>query len=231
MSNTLTPFTQPPPPRLRVMGVLAAAKASTRRELEDKSILRIFDIGAQVWKNGDDQLAVIQSGRCRQQLMLETGQAMTLAFLNAGDLAGLFESSAEKRLATVYSATSVLTAVFIPVAAMRTAMDIDMELRSSVEKHLSLENVKLRQRLFEMATLPIQGRLASYLLEECSKNPASEEIKNPLTHEELASLLGTNREAITRTLRVFEKLGLVVYSRQRIKMIDMIKLKALRDVA
>lgn len=221
--TSLSPL--PPSAKLRAIGVLAEATAATRRALEEKSTFKLFEPGAIVWGDGDAFIAVIQSGHVKLQVMLDSGQSTNLDFLSAGDLAGFIENTAENRLATLYVATSMVIAAIIPLAATRDSLNADPAFREAVIAQTSTQTVQLRQRLFELATLSVQGRVASYLLANAQLYGASHEIRTPLTHEELASLLGSNREAITRTLRSFDKLGLIIYSRHNIRILDTSKLR------
>ena len=109
------------------------------------------------------------------------------------------------------------------------SLGIDADFRTALDRQTSSQNIKLRKRLFEMATLPLQSRLASYPIEECEYTQGVSQISNPPTHEELASLLGANREAITRALRALEKLGLITYSRQTIKVLGVAQLQSMQS--
>ena len=66
---------------------------------------------------------------------------------------------------------------------------------------------------------------ASFLLEETSIE-GTNEIK--ITHEAIASHLGSHREVITRMLRYFQSEGLVKLPRGKITIIDIKRLEALQ---
>lgn len=68
----------------------------------------------------------------------------------------------------------------------------------------------LSERLFEMATLPIIGRLAAELLRQPGEvNGDRLTIRQVPTHADLASRIGTNRETVTKELRALVQRGLV----------------------
>jgi CRP-like cAMP-binding protein len=215
--------------RLKAVGLMAAARASTRRDLEQSGTLVVFTIGSMIWRDDVGYIAVVQSGRARLEVVHHDHLAVTLGFLRTGDVAGLLESHATKRFPTICHATSIVTALIIPIQVVRAAIDQDQELRAAVLERAASETVQLRQRLLEMATLSIQARLASYLLESCDEDRELSDIRNPPTHQELASLLGTNREAITRSLRLFEAMGIIRYSRQTIRILSVTKLISLLE--
>lgn len=67
-------------------------------------------------------------------------------------------------------------------------------------------------------------RLAAFLLEE-STLESSDTLK--ITHEKIASHLGTAREVVTRMLRYFQEEKLVSLSRGAIKLTDQARLELL----
>ena len=67
-------------------------------------------------------------------------------------------------------------------------------------------------------------RLASFLLQEASIE-GTHELR--ITHEAIANHLGSHREVITRTLRVFQSAGMVKLSRGVVTLLDKEKLGAL----
>jgi CRP-like cAMP-binding protein len=215
-----------PPARLRAIGVFATAKASTRRELEEKSILRIHAPDASIWHDGDPSIVVIQSGRCKLQVMSQAGQTTTLAFLKSGDVAGLIEQSSNKSIVSLCIAASSVSAVHIANEHMLAALEDDLELRNAVSAHIRDEAILLRTRLFQMATLSIPARVAAFLLSEIEPNAVSHDINNPLTHEEIASIVGATREAVTRAFRGLAGLGIVTYTRQNIHISSLQKLQS-----
>jgi CRP/FNR family cyclic AMP-dependent transcriptional regulator len=215
----------PPPARLRPVGIFAAAKASTRAELGEKSTLKLHAPDSSIWHDGDATIVAIQSGRCKLQVMSQEGQTTTLAFLKGGDVAGLIEQSSNKTVVSVCIATSDVSAVHISIDHLQSALERDDGLRNSVAAYVRDEAILLRTRLFQMATLSIPARVAAYLLSELGPSEASSDIKNPLTHEEIASIVGASREAVTRTFRALARLGIVSYSRQNIHVASIQKLK------
>jgi CRP-like cAMP-binding protein len=160
-------------------------------------------------------------------VIVGSGHTTTLDFLMPGDTVGLIESTADRRFSTLCTAMSVVSAVIVPSRTIQMATDTDPDFRRAMITHYSSETIKLRERLFEMATLSIRARVASYLLGQCDATSENADIKNPLTHEELASLLGSNREAITRTLRELDRAGILVYSRQNIRVLNLAKLQGI----
>lgn len=213
--------------RLRAIGLMAAAKTSTRRAIEEKSVLRVFEAGTHIWKDGDPNVVVIQSGQCRLQIMSEGGQATTLAYLSDGDLAGLVERGAQNSVVSAYIATSCVSAMVISNEVLQSAFDEDIDLRKAMMDHVFNDAIVMRRRLFGMATLSVQARVASYVLDAALTSPSQSVVQTPQTHEEIASIVGATREAVTRTLRALVKQEIISYSREALKILNQPALKSL----
>lgn len=213
--------------RIRPIGVFEAADATTRRRLEAVSTARVFEPAATIWSNAETKVAIIQSGRSKLQVMLQSGQTTTLKFNKPGDMVGQLEPKASGEFVTACVAISVVSAIIISQDAMQEAFDTDQGLRLAMLERNSKETTELRQRVFEMANLSVRARVASYLLH--ANDPADErlDIKTNLTHEEIASLIGSNREAVTRVLRSLDGQDIIRYSRQKIEILNLAGLKAI----
>ena len=69
-------------------------------------------------------------------------------------------------------------------------------------------------------------RLAAFLLEECT---LEDTVNLRITHEIIASHLGTAREVVTRMLKYFQTEGMVKLARGGIEILDEKRLEALQD--
>jgi CRP-like cAMP-binding protein len=78
--------------------------------------------------------------------------------------------------------------------------------------------VEAENRLEQMAFNTIASRLAALLLELSEGDP---EGAVRATHQQMADLLGTWRETISKTLQVFRQRGLVASSRRKLTLLDM----------
>ena len=67
-------------------------------------------------------------------------------------------------------------------------------------------------------------RLARFLVDECNKTSHTD---IHMTHEQIASYLGSAREVVSRMLKYFANEGLVKLSRGNISVIDLDKLNSL----
>ena len=99
-----------------------------------------------------------------------------------------------------------------------------------VRRRLSHAQKRLESMLFNDA----QGRIAAFLIEQWisqGKNLLSGTalIRNYLTHEEIASYVGTTRQTVSSSLNRFRKLGLISFDRNAFLIKDIGGLKAYQE--
>lgn len=119
--------------------------------------------------------------------------------------------------------------IVMPPALFNACLASDERFRTSIFRALGERLVNTMELVEEVATLRLDVRLASALLEhEKSATPAPDGRRVvAITHQELADELGTVREMISRLLDDFAAQGTVELGRGRICICDGAKLRAL----
>jgi CRP/FNR family transcriptional regulator, cyclic AMP receptor protein len=77
----------------------------------------------------------------------------------------------------------------------------------------------LTDRTVELATMPVSSRLQSHLLRLCERDGIADDvavIKTLPTHIELAAMIGTHREAVTRELNELSRAGIIAQASRRL---------------
>ncbi|HEU0099223.1 MAG TPA: Crp/Fnr family transcriptional regulator [Allosphingosinicella sp.] len=90
----------------------------------------------------------------------------------------------------------------------------------------------LTSRAFELATLPVAGRIHSELLRLARESGVDSDrltIQPMPTHADLAARIGTHREAVTRELNLLAGEGILHQSGRRVEILSVAKLHALYD--
>ncbi|WP_420477108.1 Crp/Fnr family transcriptional regulator [Noviherbaspirillum sp. ST9] len=119
--------------------------------------------------------------------------------------------------------------IVMPPALFNECLACDEHFRTSIFRALGERLVNTMELVEEVATLKLDVRLASALLEHetsISRGPDGRCVI-AITHQELADELGTVREMISRVLDDFEGQGMVELGRGRIAIRDGAKLQAL----
>ena len=90
----------------------------------------------------------------------------------------------------------------------------------------------LTSRAFELATLPVAGRIQSELLRLARDADVSSDrlVIHPMpTHADLAARIGTHREAVTRELNLLAGEGILRQCGRKVEILSVAKLHALYD--
>jgi CRP-like cAMP-binding protein len=87
---------------------------------------------------------------------------------------------------------------------------------------------RLTEQVFELSALNVQTRIHCELLRLAQKGePCSGgiEVRPAPTHAELASRIGTHREAVTREMQALSKAKIIRHSRRNLMIIDLARLE------
>ena len=171
---------------------------------------------------------LVRSGQFRTYLMSEDGREITLYRLYGGDVC-------------ILSASCVLEAitfdVYIDAEEDTEALLIDASVfRMLAEKNIYVQNFGYRittgnfsDVMWAMQQILFMGadkRLAIFLIDETSKN-GTDMVK--MTHEQIARLMGSAREVVSRMLKYFEEENMVALSRGEVRITDRKKLRELTE--
>jgi CRP/FNR family cyclic AMP-dependent transcriptional regulator len=184
-----------------------------------------------VFHEGDygDALYIIKNGRIKIAKVAIDGREKTLTILKAGDFFGEM-------------------AIFddMPRSATAEAMDHDVKLLSiskndfeqlimstpsiaiRIMKDLTRRIRQVNEQVQDLAFKDVHGRVASTIFnllkteKEVSKNPKVSQLK--MTHQDLANMVGSSRETVTRALNRLQDEGVISISHQQISVLDLDRL-------
>ena len=183
------------------------------RKIASSSADRLFRRGDVLFSEGDEAAAayLIDVGLVRVSASTLEGRSVVFRFAGPGDCLGLSSlldggpRSAEARGLTDGRV------VALPYAALRTHMDRSPSVSAACARHVAARLRRERHRLATLAMADVPGRVAAMLLQLRDSHgvpvPDGTLIDVPLRHEDLAGLVGTTRETVTRTLAVLTERG------------------------
>ncbi len=170
-----------------------------------------------IFNEGDEcgTVAFLLSGSIRISKIGKNGREIVLYRLGSGDSCILTISSVLANIS--YPATAVVEedaeAILLSIQQFKELMTINPEFQQYIYKLLAARLLEVMTLVDEIVFHKMDERLIEYLLRH-SKN--DEDIIE-ITHEELASQLGSVREVISRLLKGFERDGLIQLSRGKVK--------------
>jgi CRP/FNR family transcriptional regulator len=206
--------------------ILRQADAQLTREFQQAAYLTKIPKGHDVFLEGSqvDAIALLISGVVRVYKIGETGREITLYRFGNGQSCILTANAilSQKTFPAVATVEKEAEAVMIPADTFRHwVVHYDLW-REFVFELLSQRLSTVMAIVDEIAFRRMDARVASLLLARVyAQNPIR------ITHQQIASELGSSREVISRLLEDFSERGLIRSSRGEIEILDLQGLEAI----
>ena len=173
-------------------------------------------------------LVVVKSGQLRTYILSDEGREITLGRLFEYDISLLSASCVmpDMPLNVMIEAEKDSEFWSIPACLFKNLMDESLPIASYARSLLSSNFSELMWLMEQIMWKSFDKRLAAFLLEEAQLEDGN---VLQLTHEKIASHLGTAREVVTRMLRYFQSEGMVKLTRGAIELTDKEKLENLTE--
>jgi len=194
--------------------------------LEGRALIRTFDRRALIYSPTEPgrSVLVLAAGRVKIKDITPDGKETILAFIEEGEIFGelaVLDAGPRQEYAEAVEKSQVLV---IPAEDLLWLMGQRPDVALSITKLVGLRRRRIENRLRNVLFLPSRERLVRLLLElaeahgERYGNQCT--IRLPLSHQELASLIGVTRETVTLVLGQLQAERLLDVQRRRITMLD-----------
>ena len=186
----------------------ASEMATVKKELQVRRYAR-REVIIKKKANGDHLLFLL-SGRLQAIDMTDEGRVIGLQLLSAGEFFGettLINQSLHT--ASVIALSEVLVA-FLPRLTALHLFTHSPPVASQIQKHLA-QKVQLDNKFRAMLSINNTAkRLSRFLVLMKQKSVGKQElVENLPTHQEIASMINTSRETVTRTLLTLTHQGII----------------------
>lgn len=217
---------------LKEVALFSGLDPEELRQVAKIAMERRYRKGMVIFVEGEPGEAVffVKSGKVKLSKPAADGREQILALLQPGEIFAevvLFDEGP-------YPATA--EAIEDTVVGMIRNKDMEKLVRNNPEislKMLKVMNQKLRHAqtlIRDLALKDTSGRLAGMLLKLAAEYGQRTEdgirISLPLTRQEIANLIGTSRETVTRLLSEFQRARVLEINRQEIVILDAKKLRS-----
>ncbi len=203
----------------RALPLLEHADPLLLREFQEAAFFTRIPEGRDVFIEGDtvDAIALLISGVVRVYKIGETGREITLYRFGNGESCILTANAilSQKNFPAVATVEKEAEAVMIPADTFRDWVRRYDLWREFVFELLSQRLSSVMEIVEEVAFRRMDARLASLLLERGRRSDLIH-----ITHQEIASELGSSREVISRILEDFSAQGMLEVARGNIKLVD-----------
>lgn len=215
--------------------------------VDDESLIKVASITSEknyskkniVFHEGDygDALYIIKSGRIKIAKVALDGREKTLTILKGGDFFGemaIFDDM--PRSATAESMDNDVRLLSISKNDFERLIIENPSIAIRIMKDLTRRIRQVNEQVQDLAFKDVHGRVASTLFnlltaeKEVSKDPNKDQINSlKMTHQDLANMVGSSRETVTRALNRLQDEGIISISHQQISIIEMDKLNDLQE--
>jgi CRP/FNR family cyclic AMP-dependent transcriptional regulator len=156
---------------------------------------------------------VVLRGRVKLSVSSRDGRTLILRIAEAGEVLGIsacvsgsaYEATAE----TLEGSEIAFLKRADVIRLMQNHNDLALWLAESLSKEYSFTCREVRNLMLAESA---SGKLAKFLMDSLDKNSSPRQpgrMKLGLTHEEMAQMIGSSRETVTRTLAAFKKRHLI----------------------
>ena len=169
-------------------------------------------------------LFIIEQGTVKISRMSKDGREHILHMVHSGDTfndVAVLDGGENPATATAFTDASIWR---ITRLDLRRVAEIYPSVAWSLAESIARRARFLVGVIEDLAMRNVRGRLAHLLLDE-AEMLQDREVPRLMTHEEMASRLGTVREVVGRTLRSMAAEGLIEIDRHRIVLLDIERLR------
>lgn len=212
-------------------GFLSAASAELKSMLNALATEVTLARGEVLFEQGDigDAFYAVLTGTLEVSVLSQDGRKLVLALVRPGGLFGeiaLFDPGLRTATLSAVETSTVLRVRNADVLSqIRETPDLAVDMITFAGQRMRSMNQQYSEQVF----LPLQARLARKVLTLTAEliNP-SEPLR--LNQSQFADFVGATREAVSKTLSEWKKLGVIEASRSGLRVIDRPALEILADL-
>ena len=190
-----------------------------------------FAKGETIFSDGDEArgFLVVTSGRVKIFKLSPDGKEQILHMFGPGEPFGEVAVFAGRRMPANAQAMEKSTALFFPRAALLEVIRRNPDLALGMLAVLSLRLRRFTNLIEDLSLKEVPSRLAAYLLYLSSHADGSTDLELDVTKTELAGLLGTIPETLSRVLGKMSRQELIHSDGRRIRILNREGLAELAD--
>jgi CRP/FNR family transcriptional regulator, dissimilatory nitrate respiration regulator len=202
-------------------------------QIEDLAMIvtdQVFRKGETIFSEGEDGngFYVVISGRVKIFKLSPEGKEQILHFFGPGEPFGEVPVFTGQHFPANAAAMEESRAFFFPRKSFVDLIKRNPSLALNMLAVLSKRLRRFAALIDDLSLKEVPGRLAAYLLYMSDQNKGSKSLELAITKAQLASLLGTIPETLSRILGKLSSQGLIETDGRRIRILEE---KALRDLA
>ncbi len=199
------------------------------RMLDGILVRREFSRGENIFIEGSESTGfyIIMKGRVKVFKLSSDGKEQILHIVGSKELLGAVSAFAGNPYPAHADAMEKTKALFFPRKDFLALIKNEPSVVMNMMANLSMRLQYFTRMIEDLSLKEVPGRLAAYLLYLSRQPGYSETVEIDISRGQLASLLGTIPETLSRILRRMSEKGILEVSGRRIKLL---KKKTLHDI-
>lgn len=191
---------------------------ATIRFFEKAAVRKRFPKNTILFSKGDesDSLYIVCSGKVKVVARDELGKEIVLSLIGPGEYFGEMAAlDGAPRSATIVTRepTEILV---IHKEEFRRSLTSNPDLMFNLLRVLLERLRKADEKIESLAFMNVYGRVASFLMQAAQPQGEKWVIREALTHQEIADMVGSSRETVSRTIRELQEVGDISIDRKKI---------------
>jgi CRP/FNR family transcriptional regulator, cyclic AMP receptor protein len=218
--------------RARVATELALERATVDALLAAATVRR-FTRGASIYPQGTHRgsIFIVLAGEVSVSIMLPNGQRILCVLYHPGTMFGFPLVEGERPRLSAADAFTAATLAVVPRREFERLLgDLSPATLIRFFNRVLERQARFAMRLVHCAALDLRGRLALTLADLANTFGAPDvqgvRVSVPITHENLAEMVGASRERVSKAMRQLMADGLISYRRQAVVVVDAAALQA-----
>ena len=192
--------------------------AGTTRTMAAGKVLQVTDVSI---KN----MYLLQKGLVKISSISNDGVEIIKYIVKPGNIFGelnLLDNNIDRHEIAVVMENAEICS--IPVETVKDIMETDKIMQKSINQSISNRINKMEQRMFSLMLKDVKQRIMDFLKEFVAEfgHPVNGgyQVRNFLTHEDIARLTTTSRQTVTTSLVHFKKMGLIDYNSKQLSVFN-----------
>jgi len=201
--------------------------AAARADLGQLGARARFRKGDLVFRAGSDgrDVYVLMSGRVKVYALSPVGRAVTLWFCLPGEVFGLAEMARNSPRMVFAEACTDAEVLILPCDQLRARLESDAATAMQVVDMLSCRLRQLSDAMLNLIADDVNTRVAKLLLRLQARygrplDSGGFLLDLPLTHQEMADMIGTSRQSVSTAVTHLRQRGLLTTTGHRLCLTD-----------
>lgn len=206
-------------------GVVSGASDQALALWNQARVTRLYRRGEILFRQGEPSAGVFctSSGLTKLYRSSLSGETQILGLIGGLQVLGHCSLLCDQPMASTAEVVKEAQICFVDRQTVFQCMALDARLSTNLSRLLARQLTNAENRLFSVACLSVRARLARLLLEIIP-------VQGPpvqLTRSEMAQIVGTKPESVSRALHELSGMGLVALEKRRIEIVDRAALERL----